>query len=130
MSALQKIIDTVVEECVAIHALVGKGLYPAVYKKILYQQLTKQGLFVQQQVPLSVNYQHLNTEVDLKAEFIVENAVVCEIKCLDAWLPAHKKGVATFLKLANIPIGLLINFKEDYLKNGIVKLVNQDYQTF
>ena len=127
MDTLNKVVDAIIEECKSVQTTLGMGLYPLVYQQILYQGLLKRGLFVQRQVPVYAA-EGQQVEIGLKAEFIVENSVICEIKAIDAILPMHKKALTTFLRLSNIPIGLLVNFKEPHLKKGIVKLVNNNYK--
>jgi GxxExxY protein len=127
MEGLNTLVSTIIAECKNVQAATGKGLYPSVYQQMLYQRLMKKGLFVQRQVPVFADEeQHL--EVGLKAEFIVENSVICEIKSVDALLPMHQKALAAFLRLTNKPVGLLVNFKAPQLKDGIVKLVNTGYK--
>jgi GxxExxY protein len=128
MDALNKLVNTIIEECKEVHATLERGLYASVYEQFLYQVLLKKGLFVQRQVPVYAPEENKEVQLHLKAEFVVENSVICEIKSVDTILPMHKKALATFLKLSNKPIGLLVNFKEPHLKNGIVKLVNNSYK--
>jgi GxxExxY protein len=129
MESINGIIASIIEDCIEIHALLGEGLRSADYQQMLYQQVQKRGLFVQRNVPVFISYEKLNIEVALKAEFIVENTIICDIKTVDVLLPVHKKDLATFLRLANKQVGLLINFKERRVKNGIVKLVNKNYHS-
>jgi GxxExxY protein len=128
MEGLNKLVSAIIEECKNVHSTVGRGLFATVYKQMLYQGLMKKGLFVQRQVPVYAPDDNQQVQVDLKAEFVVENAVICEIKSVDAILPMHKKALATFLRLSNTPIGLLVNFKEPQLKDGIIKMVNNNYK--
>ncbi|MEO6069432.1 MAG: GxxExxY protein [Chitinophagaceae bacterium] len=128
MDGLNKLVAAIIDECKEVHTNVGRGLYASVYKQMLYQGLMKKGMYVQQHVPVYAPDDQLQVQVDLKAEFVVENSVICEIKTVEAILPMHKKSLATFLRLSNLPVGLLVNFKEPNVKNGIVKMVNTSYK--
>ncbi|HVG41449.1 MAG TPA: GxxExxY protein [Chitinophagaceae bacterium] len=130
MNALNELVATIIEECHKVHDELGTELYPAVYRQILFQRLLKRGLFVQRGIPVSLPEEEQEIAVDLKAEFIVENSVICEIKSVERLLPAHKKELATYLRLWNKPVGLLINFRAPQIKNGIIKQANNEYKNF
>src|SRR5689334_20697960 len=116
MEELNKLVLSIIDECKHIQSTVGRGLYASVYQKLLYQALLQRGMFVQRQVPVYAPQEYQEVQVDMKAELVVENSVICDIKCVDTILPMHKKALATFLRLSNKPVGLLVNFKEPNLR--------------
>lgn len=127
MKLIDNITDSIIEECASIQEDVGTGLYDSVYKEILYQRLLHKGLFVQRQSSQQVKYDDINTEVTFRAEFIVENAVICEIRSVAEVQPVHKRQLATYLRLWNKQKGLLINFNEP-MEKGVTKLYNRHYR--
>ncbi len=80
---------------------------------------------VESQVPIPVYYDQMKMEVGFRADLKVDKKVLVEIKSIDALAPVHKKQMLTYLRLTNLRIGLLINFNEELLKNGIVRLLNK-----
>jgi len=128
MEELNKLVRSIIDECKHIQGTVGRGLYASVYRQMLYQALLQKGMFVQRQVPVYTPEEYQQVQVDMKAELVVENSVICDIKCVDSILPMHKKALATFLRLSNKPVGLLVNFREPNLRQGIIKLVNSSYK--
>ena len=79
---------------------------------------------VEKQVPVPVYYDNLKMEVGFPADLIVEKQVIVKIKSIETIAPVHKKQVLTYLRLTSLKIGLLINFNEELLKNGITRLFN------
>lgn len=99
-------------------------MFESIYEEVLYYRLTKRGLCVIKQTPIPVFYEEVKMEVGFRADLIVENLVIVEIKSIEAVAPVHYKQLLTYLKLTNMKVGLLINFNEELLKNGIKRLVN------
>ena len=107
-----------------IHYTLGPGLYEIVYENILAHELTKKGLHVVQQKEIKVNWDNLVFEQGFKADLIVEEKVLIEIKAVETLHPKHFKQVNTYLKLTDIKLGLLINFNEKLIKYGLKRIVN------
>jgi GxxExxY protein len=114
----------IVDSAMAVHTATGPGLLESVYEVILAHELKKRGLSVERQVPIPIIYENLRFEEGFRADLIVEDVVVVEAKSVEALLPVHSKQVLTYLRLTNRRLGLLINFGEAYLRNGIKRLVN------
>jgi GxxExxY protein len=114
----------VVDICYKIHTKLGPGLLESVYEAILYYELNKLGLKVQKQKPLSVYWEEIVLEVGFRANLIVEDKVILEIKSVAELANVHPKQVLTYLKITNMKLGLLINFNESYIKDGIKRVVN------
>lgn len=114
----------IIEECIYIHRELGAGLLESVYEEVLSYRLTKRGLFVERQKGIPVFFEEVKMEVGFRADLIVENKVIVELKSLDIIPPVHFKKVVTSLKLTKITVALVINFNEILLKNEIKRIVN------
>lgn len=114
----------IVNTCFKIHSELGPGLFESVYEEILEYELLNQGLKVERQKPIPVIWKELKMEVGFRADLIVENLVVVEIKSIDLIAPVHKKQLLTYLRLTNKKLGLLVNFNEALIKDGITRIVN------
>jgi len=107
-----------------IHTGFGPGLLESVYETIMAYELQKRGLQVIRQQPIPVVYEDIRMELGFRADLIIENRVVVEIKSVEAIAPVHKKQLLTYLRLTDKSLGLLINFNVDLIKDGITRVVN------
>jgi GxxExxY protein len=114
----------VVDACYKIHSQLGPGLYESVYENILFYELVKKGLKVQKEIPIDVMWDGLVFEQGFRADLIVEDKVLVELKSVEEISKKHYKQVLTYLKLTNLKLGLLINFNENLIKDGIRRIVN------
>ncbi len=114
----------IVNTCFHIHKELGPGLFESVYESILHHELIQQRLAVLRQEGIPVIWKELEMEQGFRADLIVENKVLIEIKSVENIAPVHQKQVLTYLKLTGMKLGLLINFNEAYIKNGITRVVN------
>ena len=121
---LNKITGQVVDAAIKVHTESGPGLFKSVYEEVLAYELRKRGLLVERQVPVPVSYNNLKMEVGFRADLIIEKQVIAEINSIESIAPVHKKQVLTYLRLTGLKIGILINFNEELLKNGITRLFN------
>ena len=96
----------------------------AVYEVILARELRRDGLQVERQVPIAIEYQGLRFEEGFRADLIVDNKVIVELKCVEGLHNAHKKQLLTYLRLTNMKLGYLLNFGEALMKDGITRTVN------
>jgi len=120
-----EIAKIVVDAAFRIHKAMGPGLFESVYESILgYELTTEHGLFVQRQPALPVVWKGVKIDLGFKPDMIIENKVIVELKSVEALLPVHYKQLLTYLKLTDLKLGLLINFNEALLKNGIKRVVN------
>ena len=108
-----------------IHINLGPGLFESVYEEILFYELTNYGLKIKRQKAIPVFFFFLIMDVGFKADLIVENKVIIEIKSIEALAPIHYKQLTTYLKITNLKLGLLINFNEYLLKDGIKRIANK-----
>jgi GxxExxY protein len=114
----------IVDAAYKIHTRLGPGLLESVYEVVLAHELKKRGLRVVRQVPIPIIYDDIKFDEGFRADLIVEGKVIVELKSVEALLPVHKKQVLTHLRLANLKLGLLINFGEALIKDGISRIVN------
>mgnify|MGYP001229630002 CR=1 FL=1 len=119
-----EIATIIVDTCFKIHTELGPGLFESVYEEILEYELLEQGLYVERQKPIPVIWKDMKMEVGFRADLIVEDLVVVEIKSIELIAPVHKKQLLTYLKLTNKRLGLLVNFNEALIKDGITRIVN------
>lgn len=96
----------------------------SVYEEVLAYELKKKDLLCERQVGVPVLYDGLKMDLGFRADLIVEDKVIIELKSIDSVLPVHKKQLLTYLKLSQKKIGLLINFNEELIKNGITRIAN------
>lgn len=122
---LNEISGAVVDRSLRIHRALGPGLLESVYQRILAYELRKAGLNIETEVPVPVEWDGNLIDESFRADLIVNNAVLIELKSVEKVLPVHKKQVLTYLKLAKIQLGLLINFGDELLKNGISRIANE-----
>ena len=119
-----EIAKQIVDAAFKIHTTLGPGLFESVYEAVMAQELSRRGLQFARQQPLPVVWENLHLEAGFRADLIVENKVIVEIKSVDAIAPVHRKQLLTYLRLANKRLGILINFDVDLIKNGIARVVN------
>lgn len=115
----------IVNSCYQIHNELGPGLFESVYEECLYFELIQKGLLVERQKELPVVYKSLKMEIGFRSDLIVEKKVIVEIKSQEAIAPVHQKQVLTYLRLTGLKLGLLINFNEALIKDGIQRIVNK-----
>jgi GxxExxY protein len=114
----------VVDTAYSIHSKLGPGLFESVYDEILCYELTSRGMSIRRQPPVPVVWKEIKLELGFRPDIIVEGKVLVELKSIDAIAPVHVKQVITYLKLTELKLGLLINFNEILIKDGIRRIVN------
>ena len=114
----------VVDAAMRVHSLVGPGVLEGAYQACLAHELRRRGLSVRVQVPLPVEYDGVYIEVGYRADLIVDEVVIVELKAIAKLLPIHEAQVLSYLKLSGFRLGLLINFHVLHLKDGIKRLVS------
>jgi len=118
-----EIAKQIVDVAFKIHTTFGPGLLESVYETMAYE-LQKRGLRVRRQQAIPVVYEDVKMDLGFRADLIVEDKVVVEIKSVEAIAPVHKKQLLTYLRLTDKSLGLLINFNVELIKNGITRVVN------
>lgn len=107
-----------------VHSELGPGLLESVYETALAYELKEMGLKVNRQVGIPMIYKEIKFDQGFRLDILVENKVIIEIKSVESIADVHYKQLLTYLRLSDKRLGLLINFNESHLKNGIKRVVN------
>ena len=113
-----------VDICFKIHTQYGPGLFESVYEEIFGYELTKTGIPFKRQHPVPLIHEEIKMEIGFRADVIIDNKVVMELKSIEAIAPLHFRQVQTYLKLTGCKLALLVNFNVAYIKDGIHRIVN------
>ena len=123
-------LSAVVVDCAyKLHVEAGPGLLESVYEVVLARMLEERGLRVRRQVPVPIQLMGLKFDEGFRADLIVEDALLVELKSVENSAPVHAKQVLTYLRLLKMPLGLLINFGAATFKEGVKRIVN-NHQDF
>lgn len=116
---------TIIVDCAfKVHNTLGPGLLESVYRAALAYELAKRGINFAMERPIPAVYEEVHLEMGFRADIIVENKVIIETKSVEALSPIHSKVLLTYLRLADVRLGLLINFNVNLIKDGIRRVVN------
>ena len=122
---LNKVSSQIIQAAITVHKELGPGLLESVYQSCIVIELENMGMKVDSQVALPIVYRGRQIhEQGLRLDLLVNNKVVVELKSVEKVEPVHKKQLLTYLRLADKPLGLLINFNESLLKDGITRIIN------
>ena len=116
---------TIVDAAMKVHSTLGPGLLESAYEACLCHELRKRGLKCQSQVALPVIYDGQIVDLGYRIDLLVEDVVIVELKTVTAFAPIHDAQIISYLRLGGKPIGLLINFHELHLKDGLRRFVNK-----
>jgi GxxExxY protein len=114
-----------VDLCYKIHSKYGPGLFESVYEEIFCYELGKNGVLFKRQHPIPLVHEEIKMEAGFRADVIIDNRVIVELKSIEALAPVHYKQVLTYLKLTDLKLGLLINFNVALIKDGIHRIANK-----
>jgi GxxExxY protein len=114
----------IIDVAIDIHRRLGPGLLESVYLHVLAHELEKRGFGVRKEVPIPVVWESVRLDVGFRADLIVEEMVILELKSVEAVAPVHKKQLLTYLRLADKRAGLLLNFGSELMKDGVFRVVN------
>jgi len=114
----------IVDACFRVHTNLGPGLLESVYESILAYELEKRGLKTTRQQSIPVYYEGIHFDEGFRADLLVEDKVIVELKSVEKVAPVHKKQLLTYLRLTDRRLGLLVNFGENLIKDGITRVVN------
>lgn len=119
-----KISQLIIGSAIEVHRTLGPGLLESTYEACLHFELEQKGLTVFKQVPLPVIYKNVELEIGYRLDLLVENKVIIELKAVSEIQPIHKAQLISYLKLSGCKLGLLINFNEEKLIDGVCRIVN------
>jgi GxxExxY protein len=114
----------ILDAAFVVHTKLDPGLLESVYEVILGYELQKRGLTAERQKPMPIVYDNIRFDEAFRSDLVVNGKVITELKSVEALLPVHAKQVLTQLRLSGLKLGLLINFGEGQLKNGIKRIIN------
>jgi len=119
-----EISKVILDSAIAVHKELGPGLLESVYEIVLAYELRQRGLRVNRQVPISIRYKDMTFNEAFRADIVVDEKVIVELKSVAQISEAHKKQVQTYLRLTSCKLGFLLNFGEALMKRGITRVVN------
>ncbi|HNP54848.1 MAG TPA: GxxExxY protein, partial [Ferruginibacter sp.] len=120
---LNTITGAILKQAFKVHAELGPGLLESAYKECLFYCLMKEGLWVEKEKPYPLLFENIRLDIGYRADLVVEQKVIVEIKSVDQLSNIHVAQVLTYLKLSQTKIGLLLNFNTVHLKDGIKRLI-------
>ena len=115
----EKVIGCAIE----VHRSLGPGLLESAYQRCMLFELRKQGLAVETEVPMPVNYKGEIMDCGYRIDMLVEKSLIVELKAVEALLPIHEAQILSYMKLSGIRIGLLVNFHQSRLVDGLKRFV-------
>jgi len=115
----------VVDICFHLHYKYGPGLFESVYEEVFCYEWKKTNIPFVRQYPIPLIHEEIKLEAGFRADVIIDNKVIVELKSIEALAPVHFKQVQTYLKLSDLKLGLLINFNVNLIKDGIHRIVNK-----
>jgi GxxExxY protein len=121
---VERLATIVVDSAFAVHKELGPGLLESAYEACLSHELRLRGVNHQLQLSIPLNYKGFRVEIGYRADVVVEEKLLVELKAIDQLLPVHTAQVITYLRLNKFPLGLLINFNEVLIKHGIHRALN------
>lgn len=119
-----EIATVVVDAAYRIHTRLGPGLLESVYESVPAYELERRGLAVRRQAPIAVVWNELRFDEGFRADLVVEDRVILELKSVEKTAPVHAKQLLTYVRLADMRLGLLINFGEARIADGIKRVVS------
>lgn len=126
---LETVTADVIDQAFQLHRDLGPGLLETVYEVVLAAKLTQMGYAVERQVPVDIEYADLRFNAAFRIDLLIDQKLIVEIKSVERLTGAHAKQLLTYLRLTKRPLGLLVNFGGETLKEGLRRVVN-DYIPF
>lgn len=114
----------IIGKAIEVHKALGPGLLESAYQECLYYELIKEGIIVEKEKAMPIEYKEVRLDHGYRLDLLVEKKVVIEVKTVDTIIDVHEAQILTYLKLGGYKLGLLINFNVSLLKNGIKRFVN------
>lgn len=121
--AVNEVSGVIVDAAFQVHETLGPGLLERVYEQCLEYELNNRGFDVQRQVQVPLQYKKLQFDCGFRVDLVVNDAVLVELKAVESILPVHRSQIMTYLEITDLRVGLLINFNQAKIKNGIERLV-------
>jgi GxxExxY protein len=122
---VEEVARIVVDTALQLHRDLGPGLLESVYEAVLAKMLEEHGLTVERQKPVPINYHGIEINEGFRLDLLLDCQLIVELKSVEQMHPVHPKQLLTYLRLMNLPLGLLINFGAPLLKDGLQRVVNK-----
>ena len=123
MKNLNELTDAIIGAAMEVHRMLGPGLLESTYEMCLCRELSIRGIPFERQVPIPVEYKGVKLDCGYRADIVVDETILIEIKAVDSVLSIHDAQLLSYLKLGGWKIGLLINFNVELLKHGLRRRV-------
>jgi GxxExxY protein len=127
MRDVEELVRIAIDAGLSTHRILGPGLFESVYEAVLAEELTRHGISVVRQAPISLHYDDVPLGEAFRADLLVEDRLIIEIKSIERLLPLHVKQLLTYLRLLNLPLGLLMNFGGLTFREGLKRIVNNHH---
>ena len=118
----------ILDAAFVVHTKLGSGVFESVYEVVLAHELRKKGLLVERQKSMPVVYDNIRFDEAFRSDLVVDGKVIVELKSVESLLAIHAKQLLTQLRLSGLKLGLLINFGEAHLKDGIKRVINGELE--
>jgi GxxExxY protein len=127
MSDVEALATVAIDCGFKLHDRLGPGLLESVYEAVLCDQLKKRGLAVERQKPIGIIFDGVTLDEGFRADIVIEGRLLIELKSVERFAPVHGKQILTYLRLMNLPLGLLMNFGAATFREGIKRVANDYY---
>jgi len=121
---VERLATLAVDAAFAVHKELGPGLLESAYEACLAYELELRAVRFQRQLPVPLNYKGKPIEVGFRADFVLDQKLLIELKSVESLAPVHRAQVITYLKVLKLPLGLLINFNTVLIKDGLHRILN------
>jgi GxxExxY protein len=125
MNELNQLTERIIGAAIEVHRVTGPGLLESAYEECLCYELSRLRIAFRRQAHLPIAYKGLKLDCGYRLDLMVEDSVIVEIKAVESLLPVHSAQLLTYLRLSGRKVGLLMNFNETALRNGLKRLVNK-----
>lgn len=127
MSDVEALATVAIDCGFKMHDRLGPGLLESVYEAVLCDHLKKRGLVVERQKPIGIIFDGVALDEGFRADIVIEGKLLIELKSVERFAPIHGKQTLTYLRLMNLPLGLLMNFGAATFREGIKRVANEYY---
>lgn len=124
MSEIDKITSDIIAAAIHIHKELGPGLLEQVYQTVLAGSLLRSGYHVEREKPVDIRYDGMTFAKAFRIDLMIAGRVIVEVKTVERLAPVHAKQLLTYLRLSDLPVGLILNFSGETMKEGIKRIVN------
>lgn len=123
LDEINKLSNKVIGLAIEVHRNLGPGLLESVYQQCLSYELSENNVEFKSEYPIPVKYKKINIDCSFRADLIISDNIILELKATDKILPIHEAQLMTYMKITGIKVGLIINFNVKLLKNGIMRKI-------